>query len=158
MDRIAAVRGLEVAVGIWLQICEICRMPTSHAFVVKSCDSSPASLTWPACLNYCNPVLECVAALLLRLYAMVCLKVQGSEDNILRLRWLHALRMKDMRGASNLIESSRELHGIGRNLEEACCLDSIGKLALLAAQRPGSSAMSAEVRYPQSGGAASPPP
>lgn len=71
--------------------------------------------------------------------------MQGSNDTVLRLRWLHALRMKDMREASKLIETSRELHSIGRNLEEACCLDSISKLALIAAQRPGSEALSAEV-------------
>ena len=71
--------------------------------------------------------------------------VQAATERIMRLRWLHALRLKEMGSAAQSMSAFREQQGHNLDLEEASHLDSLNKLAVLAAQSPGSRRLSKQV-------------
>ncbi len=65
----------------------------------------------------------------------------------MRLRWVHALRMKEMAAAALNMEAFRRQHGEQVNVPEAQHLDSLTKLAVLASQTPGMTNVAPEVSF-----------
>lgn len=73
------------------------------------------------------------------------LAIQAPDEQIMRLRWLHTLRVKDMRTSAAEMEAFRDHHNEKLNIPEALHLESLNKLALLAAQAPGQNHIPPEV-------------